>query len=326
MALLRETRSEERGTLLVQAIATRPDTLDTSKITFIDIDGIRTRYYEAGQGEPLILLHGGSFGEGGLDTWSLNLPGLAQRFHVFALDKLGQGHTDNPRSDEDYAFDALLQHTIGWVNALGIRDAHVLGHSRGALLAAATAFAVPGLAKTFISGNSNTLAPNDERWPGFVFYSEVQKLIPPGPPTRETLRIPIERNSYSADHVTDSYLDRLLEIALLPKTQEAKAKMADIKGEGVGKVIGRSVFLPSMARVKAETLQKIDEQGMPAPTLVFWGFNDPSAKLPLGHLLFERICAKTPKAEMHVFNEAGHSTYREHPEAVNRLLTEFCIG
>lgn len=308
-----------------QAVLAAPDMLNPDHVKFIDIDGIRTRYYEAGQGEPLVLLHGGAFGESGLDTFSLNLPGLAEHFHVFALDKLGQGHTDNPKTDADYTFDALVQHTIGWLDALGIRQAHVLGHSRGALLAAATVFAVPGLARTFISGNSNTLAPSDERWPAFVFYSEVQKLLPPGPATRESLRMAIEMNSFSGAHVTDGYLDRLLEISRLPKTQEAKVKMADIKGEGTDQAVGRSVFLPSMARVKAETLRKIDDQGVPAPTLVFWGANDPSAKLPLGHLLYERICAKTPQAEMHVFNLAGHSTYREHPEKVNRLLVEFCL-
>jgi pimeloyl-ACP methyl ester carboxylesterase len=117
----------------------------------------------------------------------------------------------------------------------------------------------------------------------------------------------------------------MLAIQQMPKTQEAKAKMADIRGTGNGKVVGRSTFLPSMARVKAETLAKIDEEGLPAPTLVFWGFNDPSAKLPLGHLLFERICARTPEAEMHIFNHAGHSTYREHPEEVNTLLEAFCL-
>jgi 2-hydroxy-6-oxo-6-(2'-carboxyphenyl)-hexa-2,4-dienoate hydrolase len=310
---------------MVLMSATRPDTLDTSKIKFIDVDGIRTRYYEDGQGDPLVLLHGGAFGEGGLDTWSLNLPGLATKFHVFALDKLGQGHTDNPKRDADYTFDALVQHTIAWLQAVGIREAHILGHSRGALLAATLAFEVPGLAKTVVSGNSNTLAPDDERWPAFVFYSEVQKLVPPGPPTKESLRLFSDKNSYATDHVTDEYLDRQLEAALLPKTQEAKAKMADIRGPGTGKEIGRSTFLPSMARVKAETLRKIDEQGLPAPTLVFWGANDPSAKLPLGHLLFERICAKTPEAEMHVFNQSGHATYREHPKRVNRLLEMFCL-
>ncbi len=69
------------------------------KPKFRNVDGIRTRYYEAGIGEPLVLIHGGSFGSYySADHWSLNFDGLSKHFHVYAFDKLGQGYTDNPRS------------------------------------------------------------------------------------------------------------------------------------------------------------------------------------------------------------------------------------
>ena len=73
------------------------DGLDTSKLHFVNINGIRTRYYEDGTGETLLLLCGGGIGSHySLDGWSLNLPDLAKYFHVYALDRLGQGHTDPP--------------------------------------------------------------------------------------------------------------------------------------------------------------------------------------------------------------------------------------
>ena len=64
----------------------------------------------------------------------------------------------------------------------------------------------------------------------------------------------------------------------------------------------------------------------PVPTLVVWGFDDPSARLPVGQHLFERICARTPQAELHVLNRAGHCSFREQPRAFNRLVTDFCLG
>ena len=77
-----------------QASSAVVDTLDSQKIRFVDVDGIRTRYYEDGAGEPLVLFHGGHFGEWySLDCWSLNLADLAKHFHVYAVDKLGQGST-----------------------------------------------------------------------------------------------------------------------------------------------------------------------------------------------------------------------------------------
>jgi 2-hydroxy-6-oxo-6-(2'-carboxyphenyl)-hexa-2,4-dienoate hydrolase len=70
---------------------------------FIDVDGIRTRYFDKGSGEVLVLFHGSHLGtndacESALD-WELNFDRLAEWFRVIAVDKLGQGHTDNPKRD-----------------------------------------------------------------------------------------------------------------------------------------------------------------------------------------------------------------------------------
>ena len=55
------------------------------KAKFVDVKGVKTRYYEAGQGEPMVLVHGeGWSGHSSANTWSKNIPGLAKRFHVFA--------------------------------------------------------------------------------------------------------------------------------------------------------------------------------------------------------------------------------------------------
>ena len=50
---------------------------------FIDAGGVRTRYYDQGNGEPMVLVHGTGFsGVASANTWSLNIPGLSARFHV----------------------------------------------------------------------------------------------------------------------------------------------------------------------------------------------------------------------------------------------------
>ena len=294
------------------------DSLDQTRIRYVDVEGVRTRYYEAGAGERLVLLHGGHFGFiDSLDCWSLNFAGLAKHFHVYAPDKLGQGFTDNPKSEADYTFEALLQHTVGWFRTLGITQAHVLGHSRGGLLVAALALQHPELAKTVVIVDSGTLAPGDPRHLLGTFYEEIERRIPPGPPTRDTVRMEPDANSYSTEHVTDDFVARYLEIASLAKTQEAQRRM---------KALGDSIWTPSLKRNKEQALERIDARGIPAPTLVVWGFNDPSAPLPLGASLFERICARTPRAEFHVLNQAGHYGFREHPDEFNRLLRSFCLS
>src|SRR2546430_12619375 len=70
---------------------------------FVTLNGVRTRYFEAGTGDDLVLIHGGKFGTFySAYHWSLNFHELSKHFHVYAFDKLGMGDTDNPKSDADY--------------------------------------------------------------------------------------------------------------------------------------------------------------------------------------------------------------------------------
>jgi 2-hydroxy-6-oxonona-2,4-dienedioate hydrolase len=305
---------------MTDAAASVRDGLDQAKIRYTDVDGVRTRYYEDGAGEPLVLMSGGEFFGAlySLDAWSLNLPELSRHFHVFAIDKLGQGYTDNPRSETDYTFDALLQHTYGLLRAFGITGGvHLAGHSRGALLAAALTLAHPELVESTIIVDSSTLAPDDPRYPGMAFYTELEKRIPPGPPTRQTVRVEADAQAYWKDQVTDDFVERLYQIALLPQRQ-ASQQCRDR--------VAPNIWMPSLDRQKQETLRLIAEKGLPTRTLMIWGFNDRSAPLPLGLELFTRISQKTPRAEMHLLNGAGHYSYRDQHQAFNRVLTSFCLG
>ncbi len=294
------------------AEATLPiaDSLDQSKIRFVDVDGIRTRYYEDGAGEPLVLLPGGQFGSVySLDCWSLAVPLLAQHFHAYALDKLGQGQTGNPGGDA-YTFEALLEHTARFLQTLGIRDAHLVGHSRGGLLIARLAQEYPGLVKTLVIVDSSTLAPEDPGRPSGAFYADLHRRTPPGPPTSESVRIEPDAQAFSRRHITDDFVGRLLANMQRPESQAAVERM---------KVLADTTWMPSMLRAKAEALRLIDADGLPVPTLVIWGMNDLSAPLRVhGVPLFERIAARTPRAALLVINHTGHYVMREQPEAFAR--------
>jgi 2-hydroxy-6-oxo-6-(2'-carboxyphenyl)-hexa-2,4-dienoate hydrolase len=293
------------------------DGLDESKLHFVDVDGIPTRYYEDGTGEPLLLFSGGQFGSYySLDAFSLNYPALARHFRVFGVDKLGMGHTGNPKRDADYTFEAVLAHMVGFMEALGIRGAHVCGHSRGALLATRIVLDYPDLARTLILLDTATTSPPDPRFPEGDFYRNIDRRRPPGPPTAESVRMEPDEQAYDRSHITDDFVNRMVAIARLPKMPEAKERVTRLAD---------SQWMPSLVRARDEALARIDEAGVGKPTLMFWGVNDKSAPLPLGLNLYQRITAKTPRAEMHIVNQAGHYAFREQADALNRLLPAFCL-
>ncbi|MBI2822724.1 MAG: alpha/beta hydrolase [Acidobacteria bacterium] len=280
---------------------------------FVDVDGIRTRYFEAGSGENLVLIHGGRFGfpSYSADVWGLNFEGLSRHFHVYAFDKLGMGYTDNPKSDADYSKSAMIRHAYGFIRKMGIQRTSLMGHSMGAFVVARIAVEHPELVKCLIPLDSNTLAPEDPSTPR-DFYDKIVAGEPPVP-TAEYVRREPDANSYSNAHVTSEYVQEILRIALLPKTKEATDK---------AKVLNPQ-FFADLQRLKPETLDWIRAGRLKAPTLILWGFNDPSAPVILGMHLLKVIAPAVPRTGFHVFNQAGHYVFRERAPEMNRLVTDF---
>ena len=96
----------------------------------VQVSGLRMHYVEAGEGEPLVLLHG--FPETSY-AWRKVMPHLASHFRVIAPDLRGCGDTDRPATGYDkrtVAADvyALVQH-------LGLPSIRLVGHDVGMMVA-----------------------------------------------------------------------------------------------------------------------------------------------------------------------------------------------
>ncbi|MBI2360382.1 MAG: alpha/beta hydrolase, partial [Deltaproteobacteria bacterium] len=236
---------------------------------FVDVHGIRTRYFDKGSGEVLVLFHGSHFGttdacNSAID-WELNFDRLAQWFRVIAIDKLGQGHTDNPKSDDDYTMAAVVRHAYQFLAAMGLTNAHVIGHSRGGYLVARLTLEHPEVIRSCTIINSGTLAPGPSKTEYIMANAPKPRL------SRESQRWVDEHYSYSSKHITDSWVDAAVEIANLPKYRESVTKMED---HG----LKRSRFMPQLALEKEETLNWIMQGRLKIPTLVIWGYTDPTVE------------------------------------------------
>lgn len=101
----------------------------------IDTGEVRLSVHRAGQGAPLILLHG--FPQNHL-CWERVAPALAEHFHVIIPDLRGYGASDAPPDDAGhraYSKRRMAEDITGLMSALGIERAHLLGHDRGARVA-----------------------------------------------------------------------------------------------------------------------------------------------------------------------------------------------
>lgn len=85
---------------------------------------------EAGRGYPIIMLHGGGPGASGLSNFNRNIAALAEHFHVIVPDMPGYGQSTKGINRAD-PFGDLADTILGLMDALQIRQAHLIGNSYG---------------------------------------------------------------------------------------------------------------------------------------------------------------------------------------------------
>ncbi len=95
---------------------------------FAEIDGYRLHYVEAGKGPPVLLISG-SFST--YRAWNPLLPILAKEYRVLALDYLGTGDSDKPRSGFRYSIGEQADVTAKLIRLLRLGRAHLVGASYG---------------------------------------------------------------------------------------------------------------------------------------------------------------------------------------------------
>lgn len=116
-----------------------PESLADPNGAFVSLkNGEQLYYVQSGpvSGEPIVLLHG--FG-GSTVTWAETIPVLAEAgYNVYALDLYGFGLSDKGWG-ANYSRAAQATRVIGFMDALGINRAVLVGHSMGGGIAAAVA-------------------------------------------------------------------------------------------------------------------------------------------------------------------------------------------
>jgi pimeloyl-ACP methyl ester carboxylesterase len=127
----------------------------------ISSDGVRIYYTDSGEGEPLVLSHGGTH------TWESwqdlgYVDALKDRFRLVLIDSRGHGRSDKPHDIAAYAFSRQVDDVLAVVDDLQIDRFHFWGYSIGAQISFHVAVRVPERVQTFVAYGGHPYPPSRE--------------------------------------------------------------------------------------------------------------------------------------------------------------------
>lgn len=267
---------------------------------FIEVDGLRVHYQEAGKPDSpvVILIHG--FASSNL-VWSKVLLELAEEgFRVLAPDLLGYGYSDKPKQ-LDYTITRQSQMVVGFMRRLEIDSAVLVGSSYGGAVAATVALDHPELVdKLVLVGAVTNNRPTRYmlmRLFGSPIIGDILSPLLVG--SRRLLRRRMKR-------VYDRH-------AWAMDEKRVDARHIPLRTRGAHRAIIRTV-----RRWDAERVSR-DAHTMTRPTLILWGENDREVSIEDGRRINEQI----PNSRLFVFRECGHLPHEEYPEEFVELVADF---
>lgn len=256
--------------------------------------GIATNYHDVGQGEPVLLIHGSGPGVSAFVNWRLTIPSLSQRYRVIAPDMVGFGFTDRP-ANYRYTMDNWVEHIVGFMDALQIDRARVVGNSFGGALALALAIRKPDRVQRLVLmgsvGVRFQITPElDAIW-GYT-------------PSFENMRKLVGMFAYDRKLVNDELAMLRYKASIRPGFQESFSAMFPA---------------PRQRWVNAMASPEEAIRSLKVETLVVHGRDDRVIPLSNAYKFLELM----QHAQMHVFGQCGHWTQIEHADRFNRLVLDF---
>lgn len=276
---------------------------------FVNVNGVRTHFAEAGQGEPIILVHGAGPGAFGWAGWRQTIPALMAHFHVYALDTIGFGFTDKP-TNIVYSDQASVDHLAGFIDALCLDKVNLIGNSRGAYMCAKYACDHPDRVNRLLMVSSGSLAAamgmeRQER------QKEGQRQIQGYDGTAEAMRRFMERIVYDHSKITDELIAARVEIAAMPGhdyVQKSQRRYRD--------------SLPGNPNEQQRFELKHRLPMLTIPMHMIWGAKDKFAPPEFADKLRELL----PNVSFEMLPNSGHQAQNDESDKFNEIALAFFRG
>lgn len=264
--------------------------------SYVQTGAFKTSYRVAGEGEPLILVHGGGPGADSYGNWKDCFAELASNFRVYAYDMVGFGFTEAPDpASFEYSMDSRSTQLIDFIEALGLAETgvHVIGNSMGGAAALGAAMQRPELFRNLVlmgsAGLTTQLSPEVARLVHYDF-------------TLEGMRGISTALAYPGFQVSEEFIAYRHALTMRAEAREAAAAVQRWVKEHGG------LWYPEEEIAKVKTR-----------TLVFHGKEDKVVPVQTAYRFLELL----ENSHGYVLPKCGHWAMMEHPRVFARVCTGF---
>jgi len=261
---------------------------------FVTVAGIRTRYWHAGSGPALFMLHGQLPGSCVATEWGDNVQRFADAgFSVYAPDLAGFGQTDNP---PDYSIPARIAHAKAFIDHIAPERFSIWGSSMGTYKGCAIALEDPRVDKLVIMPSTILPPPLPEGAVSVVPQREsVASMVRNVTPTLDLTRRVLNRVMSNKARITDEL------VRLFYENWKGKGEEAERERERIGRA-------PPLHR----ELHQLKNRA-----LLLWGADESLAERSL---LLQRCI---PGSELHVLQGCAHWPQVDQAERTFEIVSAF---
>lgn len=262
----------------------------------IEVDGNLIHFIEKGAGSPVLMIHGFFLDS---QMWAPNIDALAEHFHVLAMDLWGFGYSS--RKPMDYSYQLYAEQVLGFMDALAIERASIIGQSMGA-----------GTAMLFCIQHRNRVDKlvlvDAAGMPGdlpltakFLAFSGLGKFV-----------MGLKTNAIRKKNLADFWIHRRENLTDEYFEKTTRFHKVEGTGEAMHSMLRKKIFY-----TLGEEIPKL--AAMDVPILLVWGAEDKSVPLETGRKIHNLL----PTSRLEIFERTGHVPNYEAADRFNRLAVEF---
>ena len=260
------------------------------------INGYRMNYEVHGEGQPLVMIHGGlGGGEGSAAMVEHFAASFSENFQLIFYDRRAAGRSETPQ--EGYSMANQVQDLRALLQRLGIDRAHVLGSSGGGPIALGMALDHPEMVETLLLINTMSYASQPER---AARQTELDNL-----------------RSNEAAHGKEGSVERALEFRNPGLRETDPGRFQRLRETNLAKFPGMVASIQAYLDIGDSIENRLSALKM--PTLIVHGDADERIPVECAHRLHEKISA----SELHIIPGAVHGLTSNEAPKLQELMLDF---